>query len=37
LIDAQGTLEMPRNSKQALARMLVAEIAKRLPLPGLAR
>ena len=31
LIDAQGTLEMPRNSKQALARMLVAEIAKRLP------
>jgi phosphopantothenoylcysteine decarboxylase/phosphopantothenate--cysteine ligase len=31
LIDAQGTLEMPRNSKQALARMLVDEIAKRLP------
>jgi phosphopantothenoylcysteine decarboxylase/phosphopantothenate--cysteine ligase len=36
LIDAQGTLEMPRNSKQALARMLVAEIAKRLPVPGAA-
>ena len=33
LIDAQGTLEMPRNSKPALARMLVAEIAKRLPVP----
>jgi phosphopantothenoylcysteine decarboxylase/phosphopantothenate--cysteine ligase len=33
LIDAQGTLEMPRNSKQALARMLIAEIAKRLPVP----
>jgi phosphopantothenoylcysteine decarboxylase/phosphopantothenate--cysteine ligase len=31
LIDAQGTLEMPRNSKLALGRMLVAEIAKRLP------
>ena len=31
LIDAQGTLEMPRNSKQALARMLVLDIAKRLP------
>ncbi len=31
LIDAQGTLAMPRNSKQALARLLVAEIAKRLP------
>ena len=36
LIDAQGTLEMPRNSKQALARMLVAEIAKRLPVRGAA-
>lgn len=36
LIDAQGTLEMPRNSKQALARMLVVEIAKRLPVPGAA-
>jgi phosphopantothenoylcysteine decarboxylase/phosphopantothenate--cysteine ligase len=36
LIDAQGTLEMPRNSKQALARMLVAEIAKRLPARGTA-
>jgi phosphopantothenoylcysteine decarboxylase/phosphopantothenate--cysteine ligase len=33
LIDAQGTLAMPRNSKPALARMLVAEIAKRLPVP----
>jgi phosphopantothenoylcysteine decarboxylase/phosphopantothenate--cysteine ligase len=31
LIDAQGTLEMPRNSKLALGRMLVAEIATRLP------
>ena len=31
LIDAQGTLEMPRNSKLVLARMLVAEIARRLP------
>ena len=31
LIDGEGTLEMPRNSKQALARMLVGEIAKRLP------
>ncbi len=31
LIDAQGTLEMPRNSKLALGRMLVAEIARRLP------
>ena len=31
LIDAQGTLEMPRNSKQALARLLVLDIAKRLP------
>jgi phosphopantothenoylcysteine decarboxylase/phosphopantothenate--cysteine ligase len=31
LIDAQGTLEMARNSKQALGRMLVAEIAKHLP------
>ena len=36
LIDAQGTLAMPRNSKQALARLLVAEIAKRLPALGLA-
>lgn len=36
LIDAQGTLEMPRNSKQSLARMLVVEIAKRLPVPGAA-
>ena len=36
LIDAQGTLAMPRNSKQALARLLVAEIAKRLPTLGLA-
>ena len=36
LIDAQGTLEMPRNSKLALARMLVAEIAKRLPARGTA-
>ena len=36
LIDAQGALAMPRNSKQALARLLVAEIAKRLPTLGLA-
>ncbi len=31
LLDAQGTLEMPRNSKLALGRMLIAEIANRLP------
>ena len=31
LVDAHGVTEMPRNSKLALARMLVAEIAKRLP------
>ena len=36
LIDAQGTLAMPRNSKQALARLLVAEISKRLPAIGVA-
>lgn len=30
LIDAQGTLEMPRNSKLNLARQLVAQIAQRL-------
>ncbi len=31
LIDEQGTLDMPRAGKLALARQLVAEIAKRLP------
>jgi len=31
LVDAQGSTEIPRNSKLALARMLVAEIARRLP------
>ena len=36
LIDAQGTLEMPRNSKLALGRLLVAEIANRLPALGAA-
>jgi len=36
LIDAQGTRAMPRNSKQALARLLVAEIANRLPALGAA-
>ena len=30
LVDAQGTKEIPRNSKLALARMLVADIAARL-------
>ncbi|MCX8521292.1 MAG: bifunctional phosphopantothenoylcysteine decarboxylase/phosphopantothenate--cysteine ligase CoaBC [Rhodoferax sp.] len=30
LVDAQGSREIPRNSKLALARMLVAEIAARL-------
>ena len=33
LIDANGAVEMPRNSKLALARMLVSEIAKRLAAP----
>ena len=36
LIDAQGTLEMPRNSKLALGRLLVAEIVNRLPALGAA-
>ena len=31
LIDEKGTLDMPRAGKLALARQLVAEIAKRLP------
>lgn len=31
LVDAQGTKEMPRNTKLALARQLVSEIASRLP------
>lgn len=31
LVDAQGSREIPRNSKRALARALVAEIANRLP------
>ena len=30
-IDEKGTLDMPRAGKLALARQLVAEIAKRLP------
>jgi phosphopantothenoylcysteine decarboxylase/phosphopantothenate--cysteine ligase len=30
LVDAQGATELPRNSKRALARQLVAEIASRL-------
>jgi len=30
LVDAQGATEIPRNSKRALARLLVAEIAARL-------
>jgi phosphopantothenoylcysteine decarboxylase/phosphopantothenate--cysteine ligase len=33
LIDANGAVEMPRNSKLALARMLVSEIATRLAAP----
>jgi phosphopantothenoylcysteine decarboxylase/phosphopantothenate--cysteine ligase len=31
LVDAQGSKEIPRNTKLALARLLVAEIATRLP------
>jgi phosphopantothenoylcysteine decarboxylase / phosphopantothenate---cysteine ligase len=31
LVDAEGARELPRASKQALARQLVAEIARRLP------
>ena len=31
LVDENGTLELPRASKLALARQLVAEIARRLP------
>lgn len=31
LVDAQGTKEMPRNTKLVLARQLVSEIASRLP------
>ncbi|MDR2153701.1 MAG: bifunctional phosphopantothenoylcysteine decarboxylase/phosphopantothenate--cysteine ligase CoaBC [Burkholderiaceae bacterium] len=31
LVDAQGVTELPRASKRALARQLVAEIARRLP------
>lgn len=34
LIDAHGTKEMPRNTKLALARQLVSEIASRLPSPS---
>ena len=33
LVDAQGHRELPRASKRALARQLVAEIALRLPVP----
>ncbi|MBA4260571.1 MAG: bifunctional phosphopantothenoylcysteine decarboxylase/phosphopantothenate--cysteine ligase CoaBC [Comamonadaceae bacterium] len=31
LVDEQGTIDLPRASKQLLARQLVAEIARRLP------
>ena len=31
LVDEQGSTELPRASKLALARQLVAEIARRLP------
>ncbi|MFZ9510792.1 MAG: phosphopantothenoylcysteine decarboxylase, partial [Burkholderiaceae bacterium] len=31
LVDAQGVTEVPRNTKRALARGLIAEIARRLP------
>ena len=34
LIDAHGSKDIPRNSKLALARILVAEIAARLVTPG---
>jgi phosphopantothenoylcysteine decarboxylase/phosphopantothenate--cysteine ligase len=30
LVDAHGTLELPRASKLVLARQLIAEIARRL-------
>ena len=30
LVDAQGSREIPRNSKLALARLLVQDIARRL-------
>jgi len=33
LVDANGSRELPRNSKLALARQLLAEIARRLPNP----
>jgi phosphopantothenoylcysteine decarboxylase/phosphopantothenate--cysteine ligase len=34
LVDANGSWELPRNTKLALARQLVSEIAGRLPLPN---
>jgi len=34
LVDSQGTTELPRASKLALARQLVQEIARRLPMAG---
>jgi len=34
LVDAQGVLELPRASKLALARQLVAEIARRSAPPA---
>jgi len=34
LVDAEGARELPRASKQSLARQLVAEIARRLPGSG---
>jgi phosphopantothenoylcysteine decarboxylase / phosphopantothenate---cysteine ligase len=36
LVDEQGSTELPRASKLALARQLVAEIARRLPVPATA-
>ena len=36
LVDEQGSTELPRASKLALARQLVAEIARRLPVPAAA-
>ena len=36
LVDEQGSTELPRASKLSLARQLVAEIARRLPVPAAA-
>ena len=35
LVDAQGAVDIPRASKLSLARILVREIAQRLPGAGL--